>query len=249
MMKRDNIFWGICFLLGAILLIASRLWGDYDIGVLTIFITIICIAIIVRGIAAFNFYQMLIPIAMLCTLYDDQLNLTELTPWPVFGAAILASIGLDMLFRDKKSKRNQYNYEKHIHASFGSNDGNVGGAGNTSNQAGGQYAGEQIRLCNNFSSSAKYINSDNLKNAFLENAFGSMQVYFDKAMIQGVADVKVDVSFGEMVLYIPHTWYVTNDVKSFMGSVQVRGRNQSTGAPVLRLSGDVSFGTLVIQYI
>lgn len=244
-MKRDNIFWGVCFLLGAILLIMSRLWGPYDIGLVKIMITIICIAIIVRGIPSLNFWEILLPVAMLCTLYDDELNLTELTPWPIFAAAVLASIGLDMLFGYKRNMRQDYWQQKKNKTINVEGGAAENGGYNGSNS----YTGEKIYLANHFASSTKYINSDNFRNAFLESSFGEMSVYFDNAMIQGQADITVSVSFGQITLYVPRTWYVDNQVKVFLGSVTEKGRCQSTGAPVLRISGNASFGELLIHYI
>lgn len=248
-MKRDNIFWGVCFVLGAILLIGSRLWGDYDIGIFKVMVTIICVAIIIRGVPALNFWEILLPIAMLCTLYHEELYLTGLTPWTLFGAAILGSIGLELLFKDKRSRRQHY--WRRINGDEQSAEYRQAGqeAQSAGTAQGVSYTGEYIRLSNHFSGSTKYINTDKLKNAYFDNSFGSLEIYFDNAMIQGMADIVADVSFGELVLHIPRTWYFENNVKVFFGSVDEKGRCQSTGAPVIKVSGNVSFGSLVIHYI
>ena len=72
----------------------------------------------------------------------------------------------------------------------------------------------------------------------------------NNAVLKGhEAFVNVDVSFGNMELYIPAGWRVICNVSSSFGSVQEHGRCRGEEADMLTINGEVSFGTLDIYYI
>ena len=76
-MKKENIFWGLFFILGGIFLIVSRLNLLGDFSFLTLFFTILLIAWLARSLRYMEFGGILFSIAFLCILYDDFLHRTE----------------------------------------------------------------------------------------------------------------------------------------------------------------------------
>ena len=180
-----KILWGLLFLVGAVYLIASRVWNLPTVSVFSVILTVFLVWLLIEGLRHLNFWEILFPIAFFCIIYAKPLGITAFTPWPVLGAALLGSIGLSMIFKPKK------------HRTWTVGNGQSNSFGSTSEQCNG----ENLRFDNSFGESIKYINTDNLCSVSVDNSFGSTSVYFDNAIIQGEsASVHVDNSFGEVIL-------------------------------------------------
>lgn len=102
MKKGKNIFWGLLFILGAVFIVVNRLGYFQDISVLTVIFTIIVAGVLIDSIAHRSFGGILFSLAFLCILYDKPLGMEALTPWPVLAAALCGTIGLNMIFKEKK---------------------------------------------------------------------------------------------------------------------------------------------------
>lgn len=239
-MKKENIFWGLFFILGGIFLIVSRLNLLGDFSFLTLFFTILLIAWLARSLRYMEFGGILFSIAFLCILYDDFLHIEQLTPWPVLGAAAFGSIGLSIIFKDK------------IHHNIGGNSSSsayVKRPENGERKEGEEVTDNQFTFSTTFSSSAKYVRSDDFSQAKIYCSFGDMKVYFDDAMIQnGEANIYLDVKFGGVELYLPKTWNVINHASATFGAVDEKNRSATNGTPTIILNGDVAFGGVTIFY-
>lgn len=235
-MKSSKVFWGIFFILAAIYVIVSKFGILPDIGVFSIMITVFLIWMFIEGVRHVNFFEMLFSVAFICIVYDDQLGITALTPWTVLGAALFGSIGLSMIFGGVKKK----NYGASMHA---------GGQGNMGSDS-EHCTGEQIRCENNFGSAIRYINSDNFKNAQVENNFGTITVYFDNAIVQsGSAFVNVENNFGETNLYVPKEWKVQNNLERSFGAINEIGNSVGTSNTMFFINGSANFGAINVHYI
>lgn len=236
-MKRGkNIFWGILLILGAIFIVINKLGYFQDISVVTVIFTIVIAGALIDSIFHRSFGGILFSLAFLCILYDKPLGIEALTPWPVLAAALLGTIGLDMIFKGKKrswsnESHREWNNEKYKEVIDEESD-------------------EWVNCDVSFSSAVKYINCTNFKKADLEVSFGSLSVYFDNAVLSGGrAMVDVDVSFGDMKLYIPKSWKVVMNLDNAFGGCKEHGTCSQSEENVLMLNGDVSFGALEIYYI
>lgn len=230
-MKIKDLFWGLLFIAAAILVIFGKLGFFTEIGVFEIVATIALVAIMIKSIARLNFWGILIPAALLCTVYADELGMTDLTPGPVLLAAILASIGLSMIFRKSSWRRFEKKNENY---------------GNVVNHSDGNV----IRCSTSFNSSMRYINSPDFERADLKCSFGAMKVYFDSAKIpSGRAIIALDVAFSGVELYIPKEWKVVNEANATLGGIDEKNRRTDTEFPVVTLTGNVSFGGVEIIYI
>ena len=235
-MSRNSgkILWGLLFLLGAVYLIASKIWSLPGISVFNVILGVFCVWILIEGIRHVNFWEILFPIAFICILFSPQLGLSAFTPWPVLGAALLGSIGLSMIFKPKK--HHEWTDASTHGNSFGSNSE--------------QCDGENLRFDNSFGESIKYINTDNLCSVSVDNSFGATSVYFDNAIIQGEsATVHIDNSFGEVSLYVPRAWKVDVNVDKAFGGINMRGRMEGTSTHRLIVTGETNFGALTIVFI
>lgn len=231
-MKKERIFWGIFFLGGAVALIVNKLGllgGDLNLW--TMLLTILLAAGLIKSVVYKSMSGILFSIAFLCIIYAKPLGITALTPWTVLGAALLGSIGCSILFHPKKN----YGIYHHGGEHFESEE---------------TVEGELIELSNSFASGVKYINSDDFKGANIDCSFGAMKVYFDNAIIQGgQAIVHLDVSFAGVELFVPKEWKVTNSADISFGGIDEKNRSVSTGTPVMRITGEVSFAGVTIIYI
>lgn len=235
-MRKEKIFWGVFFIAAAIFLIVSNFGLLPNIGIFKLIVTVFLASILIKSIVKVNFGGILFPLAFICMLYDHELGITAITPWPVLGAAILGTIGLSMLFRGRRKNWYYYEGEKKSREEF--------------EKIINEEDGNRVFFRNRFGASTKYINSDNFEFAQLESSFGGMKVYFDNAVIQkGNATVQMDVNFSGVEMYIPSTWTVINQLHSTFGGVEEKGKNNSTGMPTLTLLGDVEFSGVTIIYV
>lgn len=233
---KKQIFWGIFFIAAAILIIISKLGFMPDVGVFSIFATVILIWILVKGLKRLNFYEIMFSLAFLYIIYDEPLGIEALSPWSVLAAAMLFSIGLSMLFHKKG----------HVQFDFNINHNNRGNFGEGSEQC----RDEQLFCENNFGSAIRYMNSDNFRNACLENNFGSMSIYFDNAVIQGdSAYVKIENNFGLTALYIPKEWKIQTNLEHAFGSIEEYGSPIGSSNATLYIEGETNFGHIELHYI
>ena len=83
---------------GAAALLLSRLGFLRGVGFWAIVCNIFLASVLVKGIAKRSFEKMLFSLAFLIIVNDELLGLEAITPWPVLGAALLGSLGLNLLF-------------------------------------------------------------------------------------------------------------------------------------------------------
>lgn len=240
-MKTKKIFWGIFFILAAAFILISQLGILPDVSVFSILATVFWLWVLLEGIRHASFYEILFAIAFLCIIYAKPLGIESLTPWPILSAALLCSIGLSMLFQGRK--------KRHCHVAIVLDDEQdkeraKGASGY------GQCSGEHIHCENNLGSAIRYINSDNFRDAHLENNFGTMTVYFDNAVIQEEsAHVEVENSFGQTVLYIPKEWQVRKSIDHSFGNISEIGACTGSSNSVLYIHGNTNFGQIELHYI
>lgn len=230
MSRGRKIFWGMIFIIGALALLVVKMGYLEGIGFWSILFTIALIGVLVDGIISKNFGQILFPLAFLVIVHDELLGLEAITPWPVLGAALLGTIGLNMLFPNNgwKKKWNSMEFQSEIEVS----------------------EGETISISNSFGESVKYLNGQEISQVRIKNSFGEVNVHFDGAILKnGVAEVYVDNSFGETVLYIPKEWAVRNDIQAVFGDADMQGMHMPDGSGTLHIYGKVGFGECSIHYL
>lgn len=271
--KANKIFWGIFLLLAAVFLVVSQMGLVEGVGVLSILFAIFWVAQFIEGLVKRSFGRMLFSLAFLCIIFDEQLGIEAITPWTVLGAALLGTIGLNMIFRKRWHK--QFHYEtnwchggkkysgtgaafvdgeaeileeesQERQSSFGAQaEGDSQGSAQANRTGDSRFFFET-----SFGAAAKFINTNNFEFASLECSFGALKVYFDNAVIQnGKAAIDVDVSFGSVELYIPRSWNLVDETSAAFGSVKEKNRNRPAGTTSVTLTGDVSFGGVEIVYI
>lgn len=228
-MRRERIFWGLFFIIGAIALVVGKLGFLEGINLWTVLFTIFLAACLIKSIFNRSMSGVLFSAAFLCIVYARPLGITALTPWTVLFAALLGSIGFSILRKPR--------IYHHFH--------------NSSEQfAQETVEGQRIYLDASFSGSTKYIRSDDFKGAELHCVCGGMKVYFDNAVIRDKsADLRLDVNLSGVELFVPKEWNVVNEAQITLGGIEEKNRNATTGVPVLRLIGKMNLSGLTIMYI
>lgn len=115
-----------------------------------------------------------------------------------------------------------------------------------------QYDARQdfIRMEATFTDRTRYVRSENFTDGSVECNFASLRVYFDQAKFNpNGSHLNIDCNFGQIVLYIPHTVNVINNVTTTLGGISDSTHHMPQSGPTLTLNGDVSFGNLKIYYI
>lgn len=229
-MKNFNkIFWGLFFLVAGAFVIFNQMGYYTNFNLVTLILTIFMVAIFIKSIYPVKFFGLLFSLAALVIIYDKQLNLEVITPWPVLITALLGTIGLSIIFpRHNYSKCNNKHFDKVI------------------DDIDEDVINYEIR----FGSSVKYINSDNFKEANFSCAFGALSIYFNNAKMENdVAIVNLDASFSGVELYIPKEWKVINELDSNLAGIEEKNNSSKDSSKTLKLRGRVNLSGLEIIYI
>lgn len=232
-MRNKNIFWGIIFILGAIILVVGKLGFLGNFNVITLAFTAFLVVTMIDSLFRLNYGGILFSIAFLCILYDKELGITAITPWTVLIAALFGSIGLSMIFPKKK----KISYKK---SNWSIQEGETIKVENEGN----------IKISSSFSGGTKFIKSDKFESAEITCKFSGLQVYFDNAvMAKDTAVLKLDISFSGVELYVPRSWHIENRTNVFLGGIEDEKYGNVVYTNTLIITGDVSLAGVEIHYI
>ncbi|MGL5151605.1 MAG: LiaF transmembrane domain-containing protein [Clostridium sp.] len=230
-MNKKNLLWGGALILSGFAIVADQLGYLGDINLFTTGIGVILGLIAIKNLFKLKFGGVLFPLAFIGILFDEQLGITAITPWTILFAATLLTIGFSLIFKPKK-KSWKYEFE-----SKKNNFENIEG-------------GNSMKLSTKFGSSTKYVNTNNFEYGNIECSFGAMEVYFDKAIMNGEnATLNLDIKFGGVEIYLPKTWRVRNSVSVSIGAVEEGHSNSDVFTNTLILTGDVQFAGVEIKFI
>ena len=258
----------LLLILMSIFLVISKMGLVTGISVWSVFFTIIFAALLLRGLIKRNFFSIFFSIAFLCIIYDDQLGITALTPWTVLLAALLLSIGMEILFNNRSyvkflhdddfDGRGRDNSDKGVHVGINLeiDDDNEKEESDEETSHTGWGAeesstyGEKVFQSNTFSNISKYINPETFEKGVFTNSFGSMNVFFENISTHKKEGyVNVSNSFGEINIYVPSSWIVDMMVEdSFGSSSSVKGHPDGSRTFLLHVRGYNSFGEVHIIY-
>lgn len=231
-MKKQNMFWGLLLILAAVLIILNQFGFFPKVSVFDLVLTVIMVGIMIVSIRKINFWGILFPLAIIVIIYTEELNITGFTPWPVLLTALLFSLGLSLVF-----KRDGLFF---IH---------FDGKGNFGSNVVNEQDSNVIDCSASFGECIKYVNTENFEKANIKCSFGTIKMYFDNAKIPSdKADIYLDVSFGDVILYLPSTWKIVNDVHVFCGDMDNR-QYVGTDSPVVTIHGNISFGDTKLIYV
>lgn len=231
--KNGNAFWGVVFLAAAAILLAGKMGFLGGLSFWPIAMSVILAAFLVKGFMNGSFGMMLFSAAFLAILHAERLHLEDITPWPVLGAALLGTIGLNMLF-PRFGRRWRHYFRRH------SGSGRV---------VGEEHSGTSLRFNNVFGSVIKYVQGD-IEYLEMNKVFGNVSLYFmDAHLPSGILNMEVDSIFGYMEVYVPSSWNVTVNGGTFGSRVKETGRCVPDGSNQVHINGNAIFGYMSINYV
>lgn len=243
-------FWGVLLILAAIALVISRLGLKYSVplGFWQVVVTLFFGAGLIEGLSKKKIGTSVFSIAFLLIIYQDQLNLRSVGSWTILGAALLITIGLNMIFK----QHFQFWYEN---VSSGKNY--IINGDNGKEEESEEYeefteneVGSTIKVSSFLNTTSRYIQSQNLRRIDVKANLSDVNLYLDNAMLQdGHATIKVDVSLGDVNIYVPRSWDVNNSVDAFLADVKFVGMPSGEGTQNLKVEGSVRLGDVKIHYV
>lgn len=239
-MKKNNIFTGLVFILIAVAMMAGAMGLLPNIPWFKLLCVIMLGSWTVRALLDRDFMGTLLSASIIAWLFEEELHIEHLAPFPLCVAAVLLGIGLNMIF-GKKKKLMSITYK----------DGDSWREGTIDDIRSEDWQdGREVILENNFNSTSKYVNSAAFSSARLENNFGSANVYFNNANVyNNEAVIELENNFGEMNIYFPNTWRATISQESSFGHVSVFGEpNRDMDAPHVIIKAESNFGSLRIYF-
>lgn len=236
-MKMKRVMWGLLLVLGALVLVFGKLGYFGEIKVWSLLFSGAFGVIAIMNLFKLEFAGVFFPLAFIGIIYDEELGITSITPWVILIAALLLSIGFSMIFH--RNKKHYYDYKKD-YKDYDEKDFEIINEKDESN----------VFCSTKFGASAKYINTDEFKQAELNCSFGAMKVYFDNAVMTGdSAIVKIEASFCGVELYVPKEWEVEDRLNVSLAGVTEKNKNQPNGRSKLILIGSVSLAGVDIIYV
>lgn len=237
MFKR--IFWGITFIIFAILLVLQAVGVTVNIfNVIPLWKLFLCVVVIywiIEQLIKRNFSLVFFSIAIIAIVFEEELALLlkieggDIAPWWGFLlVAFLLSTGLSLL-----TKRTNI-----IKIGRGENNSTNG----------------TFKSKNTITSSVVYIDcaSENNQplNEHIENDLGAFSVYFvNTEAYKGGGVLNVDNDLGSITIYIPKDWVVTNKIDNTLGHVEIPKPMTNEKQKNLLLTGDNDLGKITVQYI
>ncbi len=147
--------------------------------------------------------------------------------WPIAVVLIAVGIIVEALTK-KKVWRRRHSGNKEQHIEYSDADGNIR---------------INASFCDERRSYAGELNSIDI-----DASFGNIEL--DVSGCSPIANnclVKVDISFGSLVLYVPEDVTIVKSLDNSFGSTSEHGSNPSDGKSTMYIKGDVSFGNVDIK--
>lgn len=242
MRKGRNYIWGAIFLAAAVLMLFNRFDIFSGLHVWRIVLAVILVLWLGEGIKKREWGSVFFPLALLCIVFNNIPGFDKITPWPVLGAALFGTLGMNMIAGSKKGDfKNSSDYIEYKESAYGDGE----------RRASDEVTGEDntFTFSTSFNTSVKYVSADDFVKATINCSFGETKVYFDDAFIHcDEAIIDLNVKFGSVMLYLPKEWYVENHAVAVFGGIEERNRSITTGTPKVRLVGDVAFGDVSVTY-
>lgn len=234
-----RVMWGLILIgLGVLVVMDKMAIISVPFYLLACLVVLGCVitAIIDRSI-----FFLTVSLSGLIYIYGRFTNSYDIPIWILIITSGIISIGIRMIF-PKKFKFNFHSIPFGHHKYEQVIDATGGNSYETDNSS-------DVVLDSSFASVVKYVNSEDFKTAKANVSFGEGSLYFNNAVVkEGNADLSIDVSFGQLNLFIPNNWQVNSRVRTSFSEIYVQPTNVDTTV-TLTINGDVSFSGVKITRI
>ena len=242
-MRKNRIFTGILLIGFAVFMMLSSMGLIPDIPWFKLFCGVALGSWCLRALMDRDFFGTFLSASIIAWIFEEELMIEHLAPFPLCVAAAFLGIGLNMIFGKKKKVIP-------IPHGYTDSDGNWRTVNADDVRSEEWKDGRTIVLNNNFNSTSKYVNTASFSEAKLENNFGSANIYFNNATIFGKeATVELENNFGQMNIYFPNTWRASISQDNAFGRVNIFGEpNRDMDAPCVIVKAESNFGNLNIFF-
>lgn len=243
MKNNDNIFWGSIFIIAALLLLLGQLEIFNGINIFKFAIGIFFLVLSIYGFMKQNYFLGLFSLAFFAITFKSTLHINFVSNTYMLISALLASIGLTMIFPKKKVS---YNSEEKKTVDFDDNDFKKSSFSHKVDED----PNDDVKSFTNFCATTKHVTSQSFNSADITCSFGGAEIFFDKAIVRdnhGV--INLNVSFGGVTLIVPNDWQINNNLKAVAGGIDFEGSTSNIHTAVIDLYGDVKFGGVTVKYV
>lgn len=235
-MREKNLFPGLILILAAVIMMGTAMGIIPDLP----WFKILCSGLLagwgIKALLDRDFFGTFMSVSLIAWLFEEELMIEYLAPFPLIVAAACLGIGLNMIFGKRKRI---VNIQYHENGEW--KEGSVDDAKKED-----WTDGRHVELKNTFNSTSKYVNAAAFSSAKLENDFGSANVYFNNANVaKGEATIELENNFGKMNVYFPGRWRASISQNSTFGHVSIHGEpNRDMDAPHVIIKAESNFGEL-----
>lgn len=243
--KVSRVFWGIFFLACATFVVLNQMgiW-TYKLGFWAVVGSIIFLLTLIDGIINLRITESVFSIAFILMIFAQPLHITKLVPWTLLLAALLISIGLGIIFR------NRFHTVVYAHKKIKNfNDKRKSISDNIFTNTVSNDKGAHVVINQTMSDTSRYIHSKELEDITIKAKMSDINVYLDDAEAKGdLVTLNLDTLMCEVTIYLPLSWQIDDQTASGLGAINIYGQSNG-GGPTLRLLGKQSMGNISIKYI
>ena len=233
-----KIFWGLGFILAALLLIVDALGiiaplesFAGKISIFSIIAAFLLIAFMVSQLIYGRVYWIFFPIALIYILFEKNvatiagLEKTNIIHHGiVITIAGLLTIGFVILFSSRKKKKRTSG------VSF-------------------ECSANKKDAENKFGSSVIYVDCTDFTPCHIENNMGDCSVYFENiASYCGGKTIHVENNLGSICINVPRGWIVKSSIDTHLGGTGVETNEVGCG-PLLYINGENKLGSISVRYV
>lgn len=246
-MKRNRIiYWGIFFILAAVAAIATQLSG----GIVGLHWSqaiwgLLLVMVIIESAVHLCFTGIFLPLGIAYNIFGGLIGLPAMAAWVPVLAGGLLGIGLDILTSGVKRKRRrercgESGYHRHSHGNW-ENSQRI--------REGNEENYPKVDL--SFGSLHRYVNSGQLEGGDFSVSCGELKVDLTDTIPVPGAEIRLTCSLGELELIVPRHWNLQEDIQASLGGIDYKGRRVEIrdDSPDIRITGDVSLGSISIMYV
>ncbi|MDL2211532.1 hypothetical protein LJB88_01500 [Erysipelotrichaceae bacterium OttesenSCG-928-M19] len=241
-MKKRYSF-AVALIILAILIALSAFNVINGIGVWTLIFSFVIAWIFIVSLLRIEFVGIFVSIALGILLYQEQLGLLNINLWPIVLAALLLGIGLNIIFKRKdrhhyfreefnKEFQQEYRYSSNkMHNScrsngFGKETFDVEHVTKEDIIDDEIVEDDVITYRTRFSDNTKFVKATSLNKIYLDNEFGSLNIYLDQATLSNEgATVEVYSRFGTVKIFVKSDAYLESQLTYDLGSISIPSNN------------------------
>jgi hypothetical protein len=231
-----NILRGLAIIAFAVCLLLSKSNIITDVPMVRIAICIIMGLWAVEQIIEKQVVGASIPLGVIACLFREEIGFGNVNYALIMFAFILIGVGLSFVFGKKPHVVVEHNGKEHIWDGHGASE----------------YWEEDgvFDLDNSLGSKTQYLTIHDLKKGSIDNALGSMKVYFNGTTVHpDGAVLDIDNGMGSLSIYFPKEFRVAFNCENGMGKINMHGEgSEDMSQPLIRANIDNGMGQTDIYF-